>query len=100
VLAGQTGMFELLMRRYNERLYRAARAITRDDREAEDVQPTYLNAFSKLRLTLAEAVARLEGRYADDIAAYETVHRQILHMADMPSDGIIAQFPQKFSGAR
>jgi hypothetical protein len=78
VLAGQTGMFELLMRRYNERLYRAARAITRDDREAEDVQPTYLNAFSKLRLTLAEAVARLEGRYADDIAAYETVHRQIL----------------------
>jgi hypothetical protein len=53
-----------------------------------------------LDLTLAEAVARLEGRYADDIAAYETVHQQILHMADMLSDGIIAQFPQKFSGAR
>jgi RNA polymerase sigma-70 factor (ECF subfamily) len=56
VLAGQTGMFELLMRRYNERLYRAARAITRDDREAEDVvQQAYLNAFSKLRQFKGEA---------------------------------------------
>ena len=53
-----------------------------------------------LDLTLAEAVARLEGRYADDIAAYEEIHRQILHMADMLSDGIIAEFPQHFRGAR
>jgi RNA polymerase sigma-70 factor (ECF subfamily) len=43
-------MYELLMRRYNERLYRAARAITRDDREAEDVmQQAYVNAFANLR---------------------------------------------------
>jgi hypothetical protein len=49
-----------------------------------------------LDLTLAEALARLEGRYADDIAAYDEVHVQILAMADMLSDGIIAQFPAKF----
>ena len=50
VLDGNTAMFELLMRRYNERLYRAARSITRDDREAEDViQQAYFNAFSSLR---------------------------------------------------
>jgi len=50
VLDGNTALFELLMRRYNERLYRAARAITRDDREAEDViQQAYVNAFSNLR---------------------------------------------------
>ena len=50
VLDGNTAMFELLMRRYNERLYRTARAITRDDREAEDViQQAYVNAFSNLR---------------------------------------------------
>jgi len=50
VLAGQTALFEVLMRRYNERLYRAARAILRDEREAEDVmQQAYVNAYTHLR---------------------------------------------------
>jgi hypothetical protein len=49
-----------------------------------------------LDLTLDEAVARLQGRYADDIAAYDRIHVQILGMADMLSDGIVAQFPQAF----
>jgi hypothetical protein len=49
-----------------------------------------------LDLTLTEAVARLEGRYADDAAAYDAIHSQILHMADMLSDGIVAQFPGRF----
>jgi hypothetical protein len=47
--------------------------------------------------TLEEAVARLQGRYADDIVAYEAIHADILEMADMLSDGIIRQFPQAFS---
>jgi hypothetical protein len=50
-----------------------------------------------LDLTLAEAVARLEGRYTDDASAYDQIHVQILHMADMLSDGIVAQFPAKFA---
>ena len=50
-----------------------------------------------LDLTLAEAGARLEGRYADDVAAYDELHVQILHMADMLSDGIVAQFPASFA---
>ena len=48
--------------------------------------------------TLEEAVARLEGRYEDDIDAYEQIHADILEMADMLSDGIIGQFPDRFRG--
>jgi RNA polymerase sigma-70 factor (ECF subfamily) len=50
VLAGQKALFEVLMRRHNERVYRAARAIVRDENEAEDVmQQAYVNAYSHLR---------------------------------------------------
>ena len=50
VIGGQTALFEVLMRRYNERVYRVARAIIRDDEEAEDVmQQTYVNAYAHLR---------------------------------------------------
>lgn len=50
VLAGETRLFELIMRRHNERLYRAVRSILRDETEAEDaMQGTYLHAFAHLR---------------------------------------------------
>jgi RNA polymerase sigma-70 factor (ECF subfamily) len=49
VRAGETGLFEVLMRRYNQRLYRVARAILRDGAEAEDVtQQTYVDAYRHL----------------------------------------------------
>jgi RNA polymerase sigma-70 factor, ECF subfamily len=82
VLHGNTAMFELLMRRYNERVYRAARAIVRDEAEAEDVmQQAYVNAFEHLaefrgaarfstwltRIAVNESLARVSRR-----ARYET----------------------------
>lgn len=49
VLAGEVGLFELLMRRYNRRLFRIARGILHDDAEAEDaVQEAYVRAYLKL----------------------------------------------------
>ena len=49
VRAGERALFEILMRRHNQRLYRTARAIVRDEAEVEDVlQQAYLNAFTNL----------------------------------------------------
>lgn len=50
VLAGETALFELILRRYNQRIYRTVRGIVRDESEAEDVmQQAYVNAFASLR---------------------------------------------------
>src|SRR5690349_22141836 len=80
VLGGNSALFELLMRRYNERVYRAVRSIVRDEEEVEDVmQQAYVNAFTHLRqyngsaqfstwltrIAINEALARVrrQGRY-------------------------------------
>ena len=49
VLGGETNLFEIVMRRYNQRLYRVARAILRNDSEVEDVmQDAYVRAYEHL----------------------------------------------------
>lgn len=49
IRAGETGLFELVMRRYNQRLFRVLRAVLRDDAEAEDVlQESYVRAYAHL----------------------------------------------------
>lgn len=73
VMAGETFLFEIIMRRYNQRLYRASRAILRDDAQAEDVvQDAYVRAYQHLaqfagkamfstwltRIAIHEALAR------------------------------------------
>ena len=88
VRRGETALFEILMRRYNQRLFRVARAIVREDAEAEDVlQQAYVNAYTHLdqfagqarfatwltRITTYEAFARLRrrGRHAEKSAMGE-----------------------------
>jgi len=49
-----------------------------------------------LKLTTDEAVARLQGRWNADVAAYEKIHTHALHLSDVLSDGLIKQFPRRF----
>jgi hypothetical protein len=49
-----------------------------------------------LKLTTDEVVARLQGDWAADVAAYDAVHDHILHMSDLLSSGLIKQFPHRF----
>jgi len=77
VRAGETGLFEILMRRYNQRLYRVAVGILGDPAEAEDVmQDAYVRAYGHLdqfagrssfatwltRIAVHEALARARWR--------------------------------------
>lgn len=77
ILAGEKLLFAVVMRRYNRRLFRTARAIVREDGEAEDVvQHAYVAAYDKLpryrgsgsfggwlnRITVNEAYTRLRNR--------------------------------------
>jgi RNA polymerase sigma-70 factor, ECF subfamily len=95
VLAGETALFEILMRRHNQRLYRTARAILRDDAEAEDVmQDAYVRAFQHLdqfagrakfstwltRIAVNEALARSHRR-----SRFEAIEDHDSYGDSMPS---------------
>jgi RNA polymerase sigma-70 factor (ECF subfamily) len=77
IRAGEPELFEILMRRYNQRLYRVARSIVKNEAEAEDVmQQAYVNAYAHLdqfaerarfstwltRIAVHEALGRLRRR--------------------------------------
>lgn len=92
VRSGEPALFELLVRRYNQRVYRAVRSLLRDDREAEDaVQQAWLAAYSHLdqfagasafstwltRIALNEGLARVRQRARLDV------------VASVPEEGIV-----------
>lgn len=77
VKTGETALFEVLMRRYNQRLYRVTRSILGNDGEAEDVtQDAYVRSYMHLdqfdgrakfstwltKIAVHEALARLRSR--------------------------------------
>jgi len=83
VLAGERRLFEVVMRRYNQRVFRAVRSILKDDDEAQDaMQEAYVRAFMHLgefraearlstwlvRIAVNEALARLrKGKKTDPL---------------------------------
>jgi len=93
VLSGDTGLFELLIRRHDQRVYRLAIAIVRNEADAEDIaQETYLRAFQHLakfegrakfttwllKIALHEALARCRDKAhfedLDEIAESDVAH--------------------------
>ncbi len=85
VLAGDTSLFEILMRRYNQRLFRVARGILTDAAEAEDVmQEAYLRAFRELATFRGEA---LFATWLTRIACHEALARSRKRWRLVPSSG-------------
>jgi RNA polymerase sigma-70 factor (ECF subfamily) len=73
VRAGETSLYEVIMRRYNQRLYRITRTILRDSHEAEDViQEAYVRAYS--HLDQFEGNAKF-ATWLTKIAVYEALGR-------------------------
>ena len=68
------GAVREIIRRYNQRLYRLARGVLRDDSEAEDaLQDAYLRAFSQLASFRGEAAF---GTWLGRIVLNEALMRQ------------------------
>lgn len=78
-LAREGGAFRMIMQKYNQRLYRIARSMLRNDSEAEDaVQEAYVSAFTHMnsfrgesslptwlsRIVMNEALGRIRSRRA------------------------------------
>jgi RNA polymerase sigma-70 factor (ECF subfamily) len=73
VLGGDVALYEILMRRYNQRIYRIAVTILRNDAEAEDVmQEAYVRAYQHLGEFAGEAKF---ATWLTKIAVYEAMAR-------------------------
>jgi len=99
VRAGDRALFEILMRRHNQQIYRAARAIVKDESEVEDVmQQAYINAYTHLdqfeersqfstwltRIAVNEALARRQKRRTV-LSMTENVDERGANAAEMTS---------------
>ena len=100
IAAGDTRAFEGLMRRHNRALFRTARAILRDDAEAEDaLQETFVQAirhadavspgaFRGWLFTVAHRQAMLAKRKARRLPVQVTDSELLSLVADEPAEGV------------
>ena len=101
ILAGEVLLFEIIMRRHSQKLYRVARGILRDGGEAEDVmQAAYVRAYQHLsqfagkakfstwltRIAVHEALNRLEDRarirYIEEMSGPESPASEMVSSRD------------------
>ena len=104
VLAGERPLFEVLMRRYNQRAYRVVRAILRNEAEAEDaMQQAWLQAWRRLpQLEDPDAVAGWLAHIAANEALVRVRRREPLD--PLPEDDGLEAFdavnPERQTAAR
>lgn len=95
IRAGETALYEVVMRRYNRRLYRVIRAILHNETEADDVlQETYVRAYGSLhqfegraqfstwltRIAIHEALSRL--RREARLTQFDPLSDRSLHLVE------------------
>ena len=100
VLSGERELYEVLVRRHNQRLYRAARAILRNDSECEDVmQEAYVQAFAHLSQFRAEARF---STWLTRIAVHEALARRRRNQRQQPEteEAVVSITPEQEAGSR
>lgn len=104
ILLGEKDLYAVLMRRYNQRLYRVGMAIINDDAEVEDaMQVAYINAYEHLstfsfksqfstwltRILINECLLRLKNRRKsinmNDSIMDKEIHQQLATAEPTPA---------------
>jgi len=112
VLGGDTGLYEVIMRRYNRCLYRVAWAIVKDEQEAQDViQETYVRGYEHLiqfagrsrlstwltKIAIHEAWSRVKRRIKEcNIDAATASLRKATDVIHTPEDDLLTVEAQRF----
>jgi RNA polymerase sigma-70 factor (ECF subfamily) len=99
VLAGDTALFEIIIRRYNQLLYRVSCSILKNDAEAEDVmQEAYVRAYEHLEQFEGRAQFRT---WLTRIAVHEALaragRRKRFYAIDSPDDHLDGDLMDHFS---
>jgi RNA polymerase sigma-70 factor (ECF subfamily) len=98
VVAGESELFELLVRRHNQRLYRTVRAIVQDDDEAEEaLQLAYVAAWRRLetfdgRARFTTWITQVATRTAADVAR---ARQRQLELAQSAARAVEAEPPRE-----
>ncbi len=95
VCAGEVALFEVLMRRYNQRVYRTARAVLRDDHEAEEAMQ---EAWVRVYASLASFAGRARfSTWLTRIVLNHAIERDRLRRRTQHLDGDAAEAPESRS---
>lgn len=95
ILNGEKEIYELIMRRYNQRMFRIARAIVKDEDTAEDVvQEAYIKAYEHLKdfKGNSQFSTWLTRILINESASKSNYNAKIIHLDPVPSENSETEF--------